>query len=206
MHATLSSPTAQRGGDPSLLQRQKWIPAQAFGLSGMTQGCETLMHMPSITLRSGTEADIPALLDLWVKARTLTMPEIDFETRRLWKLNRLRTMLSECADLTIAGCDGAVLDASLVNPSAHCLDQLVVTPSAWGRGVAKALAAHAFHLCPTGLSLTVNQENPRAIRFCEREGFVRSGEGVNPHSGRAVYHYAWTPSGASANCSRASLA
>lgn len=154
---------------------------------------------PAITLRQGTEADMPALLNLWVEAWSRTMPEIDFEARRPWKANRLTMMVSEGADLTIAESKGVILGGALINPARNCLDQLVVAPAAWGQGVAKALVAHACHLCPQGLNLTVNQENPRAIRFYEREGFVRTGEGVNPHSGRAIYHYAWTPSGASPN-------
>jgi putative acetyltransferase len=154
----------------------------------------TETNMPDITLRPGTDADLPAILDMWVLAWTATMPDIDFEARRPWKANRLKTMVSEGATLTVAAWKQVIVGGTLVNIANRDLDQLVVAPAAWGKGVAKALVIHARQLCPNGLSLTVNQENPRAIRFYEREGFVRVGEGTNPNSGRAIYHYAWTPS------------
>ncbi len=39
---------------------------------------------------------------------------------------------------------------------------------------------------PTGLELHVNLDNPRAVRFYEREGFVQIGEGVSPRSGLPI--------------------
>jgi putative acetyltransferase len=151
-----------------------------------------------IFIRPGANADIPALLDIWVEAWTRSMPEIDFEARRPWKAERLRTMIAEGAALTLALRHDRIIGGTLVNIEGSCLDQLVVTPAEWGHGVASALVANARTLCPAGLSLTVNQANPRAIRFYEREGFVKTGEGVNPNSGLPILVYQWTPSAAGA--------
>ena len=151
-----------------------------------------------ITLRPGTDADAPAILDIWVEAWTRTMPQIDFEARRPWKAERLASMMAEGAALTLALRDGRIIGGTLVNVAARCLDQLVVAPAEWGDGVAGALMRHAKELCPSGLSLTVNTANPRAIRFYEREGFRRTGETTNPNSGLPVFIYQWTPSGAGA--------
>jgi putative acetyltransferase len=147
--------------------------------------------MPGITLRTGTDADLPAILDLWVAAWTATMPEIDFEARRPWAMDHFSALMAEGAHLTLAMRDGAVLGGTLVTASRECLDQLVVAPRAWGEGVARALVAQACAASPRELSLTVNQANSRAIRFYEREGFVRSGEGINPNSGLPLFHYTW---------------
>jgi putative acetyltransferase len=151
-----------------------------------------------ILIRPGSNADIPALLDIWVEAWTKAMPEIDFEARRPWKADRLASMRAEGAALTLATRDGRIIGGTLVNIAERCLDQLVVAPAEWGTGIGSALVGHARGLCPAGLSLTVNQTNPRAIRFYEREGFVKTGVGVNPNSGLPIFSYQWTPSAAGA--------
>jgi putative acetyltransferase len=55
------------------------------------------------------------------------------------------------------------------------------------------LLNHAKGISPALLTLKVNAANPRAIRFYEREGFVRTAEGINPQSRLAIYHYRWQP-------------
>jgi putative acetyltransferase len=151
-----------------------------------------------LILRAGTEAYTTALLDIWVEAWTRAMPEIDFEARRPWKAERLHSMMAEGAALTLALRDDRIIGGALVNIETRCLDQLVVAPAEWGDGVGSALVDHAKALCPAGLTLAVNKANPRAIRFYEREGFVKTGEGVNPNSGLPILVYQWTPSAAGA--------
>jgi len=46
---------------------------------------------------------------------------------------------------------------------------------------------------PAGVTLLVNKDNARAIRFYQRNGFVHAGEDVNPTSGRPVLRRAWGP-------------
>ena len=71
------------------------------------------------------------------------------------------------------------------------LHQLVVAPVAKGRGVARALLDMAKAGTPGGLELEVNQDNERAVRFYVREGFVRTGAGVNPTSGLRTWSMRW---------------
>jgi putative acetyltransferase len=78
-----------------------------------------------------------------------------------------------------------------LDPASGEIDQLAVAPAHWGSGVADALLAQARALSPQGLSLTVNEANPRAIRFYERQGFCRTGTGVNPASGLPVIRMRW---------------
>ena len=51
----------------------------------------------------------------------------------------------------------------------------------------------AKRLSPSGVTLLVNKDNARAIRFYERNGFAHDGEDVNPTSGRPVLKMAWRP-------------
>ena len=71
------------------------------------------------------------------------------------------------------------------------LDQLVVSPDHWGSPLATALVDEAKRLSPGGVTLLVNKDNARAIRFYERNGFAHTGEDVNS-SGRPVLKMAWT--------------
>jgi putative acetyltransferase len=71
------------------------------------------------------------------------------------------------------------------------LDQLVVAPEHWGTGVAHLLIEEAKRISPRHVTLLVNKDNTRAIRFYERNGFVHAGEDVNPTSGRPVLKMAW---------------
>ena len=71
------------------------------------------------------------------------------------------------------------------------LDQLVVAPDRWGSELATTLVDEAKRLSPDGITLLVNKDNARAIRFYERNGFVHVGEDVNPTSGRPVKKMEW---------------
>ena len=71
------------------------------------------------------------------------------------------------------------------------LDQLVVSPDRWGSKLATALVDEAKRLSPDGVTLLVNKDNARAIRFYERNGFVHAGDDVNPTSGRPVLKMIW---------------
>ena len=71
------------------------------------------------------------------------------------------------------------------------LDQLVVSPNHWGSKLATALVDEAKRLSPDRITLLVNKDNTRAIRFYERNGFAHAGEDVNPTSGRPVLKMAW---------------
>ena len=55
------------------------------------------------------------------------------------------------------------------------------------------LVDEAKRLSPAGVTLLVNKDNARAIRFYERNGFAHAGDDVNPTSGRPVLKMAWRP-------------
>ena len=69
----------------------------------------------------------------------------------------------------------------------------MVAPEQWGSPLATALVNEAKRLSPDGVTLLVNKDNARAIRFYARNGFAHAGEDVNPTSGRAVLRMEWKP-------------
>ena len=119
------------------------------------------------------------------------MPAIDFGERRDWFRALSRSgglgFTMRCAT---GSRDGRMLASSCISRLRY-LDQIVVDLDDWGKGVGKALIAEAKRLSPRGLSLDVNQDNPRAIAFYEKHGFHRLRAGRNPQSGRPTFRYGW---------------
>lgn len=133
------------------------------------------------------------MADLWVASWNEAMPEIAFEARRDWFLGHIRTLLAE-NQRVLVGIDqdaGHIAGFVTIDPATHVLDQLVVSVSCKGTGVAAILLDHARKASPERLFLEVNSENPRARAFYARQGFVETGRGCNPLSGRETLKLAW---------------
>jgi len=79
----------------------------------------------------------------------------------------------------------------LIDPNTGWLDQIAVKPNAFGAGVGRELLNAAKRASPGHISLDVNADNFRALRFYKREGFVRVGAGVNALSGRETAVLEW---------------
>jgi putative acetyltransferase len=154
---------------------------------------QAAMQNSHFILRPYTPADEDAAIELWRRTWQAAYPRIDFAARVDWWRARWRKELVPVADIALAEDDGRLLGFVTVDPSTRYLDQIVVAPEAWGRHVATALLGEARRMSPTGLDLTVNTDNRRALRFYEKHGFVVVGEGVNPNSDAAVYKLNWRP-------------
>jgi len=149
------------------------------------------MSFPS-TLRAYREADEDAAIELWRRTWQQAYPSIDFAARVAWWRERWRNELVPNAAIVVAEQCGALVGFVTIDGKGY-LDQLVVAPEQWGSSLATALVDEAKRLSPDGVSLLVNKDNVRAIRFYERNGFIHAGEDVNPTSGRPVLRMAWKP-------------
>jgi putative acetyltransferase len=151
-----------------------------------------------LRLRPRTGADAASLAGLWVASWQEAMPGIDFLARKSWFVDRLNE-LETAGAVTICAFDGSDRLLGFVNfdPATAYLDQIAVAPDAKGSGAARLLLAEARRLSPIGLTLEVNQDNPRALRFYEREGFEKIAEGTNPLSGLKTWRLGFSkiPSG-----------
>jgi putative acetyltransferase len=156
------------------------------------------------TLRRYGPADEDAAIELWRRTWQLAYPDIDFLARLEWWRQRWRNELVPTATITVAEANGQMIGFVTVDPRSLDLDQVVVAPEAWGSGVAAALVAEAKRISPKGLDLHVNQDNARAIRFYEKQGFVVCGEAMNWRSGAPVHKMSWRPAPASEPSSPAS--
>ena len=120
------------------------------------------------------------------------MPALDFEARRAWFVDRVCALHADGNEIWCAFSeeDGALAGFFALGPEGY-VDQIVVRASLWGKGVAVAILDDAKRRSNGVLLLDVNQDNSRAVRFYEREGFDRTGEGINPLSGLKTWRYAW---------------
>lgn len=143
-------------------------------------------------LRPYRAADEDAAIELWRQTWQQAYPSIDFAARVAWWRERWRSELVPNAAIIVAEQAGTLTGFVTIDGTGY-LDQLVVDPSQWGSPLASALVDEAKRLAPTGVTLLVNKDNARAIRFYERNGFVHAGEDVNPTSGRPVLRMAWRP-------------
>ncbi len=134
--------------------------------------------------------DEDAAIALWHKTWQQAYPTIDFAARVAWWRKRWRCELVPEASIMVVEQEGALVGFVTIDASGY-LDQLVVAPDHWGSGIAEALVNEAKRLSPVGITLLVNTDNVRAIRFYQRNGFVDAGDDVNPTSGRPVLKMAW---------------
>jgi putative acetyltransferase len=146
-----------------------------------------------VRLRRYDARDEDAAIALWLRSWQAAYPQLDFAARLDWWRERWRNELIASAEIVIAEAAGEMIGFVTVDPRTRYLDQLVVAPQRWGSGVGAVLTAAAKRLSPTGLDLDVNTDNARAIRFYGKQGFVISGAGVNPISGKPVHRMSWRP-------------
>jgi putative acetyltransferase len=148
--------------------------------------------MDAFQLRPYRAADEDAAIALWLDTWTKAYPTIDFGARVAWWRERWRNELVPQASIIVAEREDALIGFVTIDSSGY-LDQLVVGTKHWGSELGNALMSEAKRLSPDGITLKVNADNVRAIRFYERNGFVPAGEDVNPTSKRLVLKMAWTP-------------
>ena len=147
-------------------------------------------------LRAAEPSDRPALIDLWVSAWRLAMPQIDFEARRGWLDLHLEESVASGSIALVAEVRGdGPVGFVMVDPRREYLDQLAVDPAHQGSGVADILMAAAKSLSPAMLALDVNGDNERALRFYARHGFRTIATGSNPRSGLPTLLLQWHATG-----------
>src|SRR5258705_6124700 len=141
-------------------------------------------------LRPYRAEDEDAAIALWQRTWQQAYPSIDFAARVAWWRERWRDELVPNAAIIVAEQAGILIGFVTVDATGY-LDQLVVAADHWGSALANTLVDEAKRLSPHRITLLVNADNARAIRFYERNGVAHAGEDVNPTSGRPVRRTGW---------------
>jgi putative acetyltransferase len=141
-------------------------------------------------LRPYRSEDEDAAIALWLESWQRAYPQIDFVARVTWWRDRWRSELVPNAAIIVAARGDALIGFVTIDASGY-LDQLVVAPDHWGSELGDALVNEAKRRSPDRITLLVNKDNARAIRFYQRNGFAHAGEDVNPMSGKPVLKMEW---------------
>lgn len=152
-----------------------------------------MTDLSRMTLRPYEARDEEQAIALWLRSWQAAYPRIDFAERLEWWRQRWRNEIVIAAEIIVAERAGEILGFVTVDADTLYLDQIVVAPEHWGSGLGGALIGQAKRISPSGLDLDVNTDNARAIRFYNKCGFVVSGAGKNPISGRPVHRMSWRP-------------
>jgi len=123
----------------------------------------------SISLRPYRPSDEDAAIALWHKTWQRAYPSIDFAARVPWWRERWRSELVANAAIIVAEEAGELIGFVTIDAKGY-LDQLVVAPDRWGSALANLLVDEAKRLSPDRITLLVNTDNARAIRFYQRNG------------------------------------
>ncbi len=150
------------------------------------------MTAKEFSLRDYEPRDLAAIETFWVAAWNATGFAIDFSARLPWLRAHLANLIAEGVEIVV-GLDREGRPAGFVtiDPKTGHLDQLCVAPSLQGGGLARALLQDAKRRSPGRIELDVNQDNFRARRFYEREGFEVVGAGESEMSGLPVRRINW---------------
>lgn len=133
-----------------------------------------------VTIRRSRRTEVEALLAIWRRAvdasHFFLLPAdriaIDAEVKQL---------LPEMP-MWVAADDSDRPLGFMILSDAH-LEALFVDPDVHGRGVGRRLVEHALAQSRP-LTTDVNEQNPKAIGFYERLGFVRTGRSSQDGQGR----------------------
>jgi pimeloyl-ACP methyl ester carboxylesterase/GNAT superfamily N-acetyltransferase len=146
-----------------------------------------------VTIRRATEADAPAVGDVWLASWRATFdfaPGHPDDAVRTWLAQELIPSTEAWVALDPAG-----RVVGLMALSEAMVDQLYLAPDWIGRGLGARLLDLAKAQRPGGLDLYCFQVNGRARRFYERHGFaaIAFGDGSGNEEHQPDIRYAWRP-------------
>lgn len=143
-----------------------------------------------ITIETGRPVHYPTLLKIWessVRATHDFLPEEEIQALR----PLLENLYFPAVTLSIARQveEGAIV--GFVGVSEKRIEMLFVDAAQRGKGIGKALLRHA--VSQGADALDVNEQNPQAVRFYQRQGFEIVGRSELDGQGRPypLLHMRW---------------
>ncbi|MGE3245181.1 MAG: GNAT family N-acetyltransferase [Beijerinckiaceae bacterium] len=131
--------------------------------------------------------------DLWMASGRHGAAHVQADAGRRWLFLHLENLHRDGAQTTCAidSRTGGLAGFVTLVPDTGWLDQIIVARTVRGSGVATLLLDEAKRLSPGSIEVDVAEDNSRAIRFCEREGFRKTGLAARAPGGGRMWKLRW---------------
>ncbi|UNK78265.1 acetyltransferase [Sphingopyxis granuli] len=133
-----------------------------------------------VELRPSTDRDMPRVIDIWRRAVDATHDFLAPRDRAAIEVE-VSSFLPQVRLLLAVDRSDIPLGFMFLHDG-H-LEALFIDPDHHGKGMGKALVHRALADHP-GLTVDVNEQNPKALGFYERMGFERIGRSAHDGQGR----------------------
>ena len=133
-----------------------------------------------LDFRPSNNSDLPRVMNIWRAAVDVTHDFLTPDDRDAIECELLSFFPQVTLCLAVDGFDGPL--GFMFLHEGH-LEALFVDPDQHGRGIGKALIDEALAAHP-GLTVDVNEQNPKALGFYEHLGFERIGRSAQDGQGR----------------------
>lgn len=107
--------------------------------------------------------------------------------------DRLQGYVEDGADLFAIAQSEALIGLILIDPAAQILSQLFLSSTAQNHGIGQLCMRFIKARMPDGFTLTVAEQNRKAIRFYERAGLVQEARIYREDYQRFDLRFRWTP-------------
>jgi len=133
--------------------------------------------------------------DIWLAAGGHVIRNVAPSQSRHWLFEHIEDLHASGAQTTCAfnRHTGGLAGFITVNPADGELDQIVVANSDRGSGVASLLMREAKRIARGPMTMRINENNSRAIRFCEREGFRKMALTQAGAGNIRIWNMGWRP-------------
>jgi len=144
-----------------------------------------------VAIRPYRDEDREAVAKLWLDSWRSTGLSVARLATEAGNYDRIGRELAAGWQAHLAWDGDQLVGFLALKPMSGCLDQLFVSPKAHGRGIGRLLLDLAKDRLPRGLWLRTAEDNHRARRFYERNGFRRSEQQTHPSLGHRTIIYCW---------------
>mgnify|MGYP002632697964 FL=1 len=135
------------------------------------------------------------IADLWLASSGHMINNIDADNGREWLFLHIENLHISGAQTACAfnRQTGGLAGFVTVHPGNGSLDQIIVAQTDRGSGVAALLLDEAKTLASGAIEMRISEDNQRAMRFCEREGFRKTGLDASASGGARMWKMRWQP-------------
>jgi ribosomal protein S18 acetylase RimI-like enzyme len=156
------------------------------------------MTARAVLIRPFAQRHLEASFDVWRRAWASAVPDYDIDGmlpgwRRQFAEELLPRRIVLAAETVDGAADPVLAGFAVFDPVRRWLDQLVVDPDRHRAGIGRLLIGTVGALAGGDIRFRVLKDNAGALRFYDRLGARREGEGLSPNSGWPCWLYVWTP-------------